>query len=192
MYQIVNYYQENVQAITDFKLSSRFLWDDHISYTRNAIVSILSGLPDINTISLRLNKNQEDIGDFIKPYYSTQQVSTFVDLLKQHISIAVDVVNGVEGAEEMWRTNGDNITSQMQQMNPMFWPVSLTSPIWSEHLDMTIAQVTARKNELWNDDISFYDSNHQHISRFADLFSNGVIYQNIGQFCLGGDRHEWN
>lgn len=183
MYQVINYYQENNQKITDFKLKSRYLWNDHISYTRNAIISIIANLPDIEAVSNRLLKNQEDIGTFMSPYYSTEQVNTLVNLLKQHINIATYVIKGTEGSEEQWRANGREIVNHMYQMNRMFWPTSVTEPIWTKHLDMTIAQTDARKNIMWNDDIIAYDENHTCMNELADLISNGIIYQNIDMFC---------
>lgn len=184
MYQIVKYYQENSQAIDEFRAASRFLWDDHVSYTRNAIVSILADLPDADAISLRLIQNQEDIGSFIAPYYSIQQTSMLVDLLTNHITIAVEVIKGTEGAEASWRANGNELVMQMYRMNPQFWPMSITSSFWTRHLDMTIEQINARKAETWQYDIAAYDLNHQHMNKFSDLFSNGVIYQNIDKFCI--------
>lgn len=184
MYQIINYYQENNQAITDYKLQSRCLWDDHISYTRNAIISIQNELPDVDTVSQRLMQNQEDIGIFISPYYSTQQVDNYVDLLKQHITIAVDVINGVDGAEVLWRMNGRDIVNYMNLMNRLYWPTSVTGPLWSRHLDLTIAQVNARNDSNWEADIMAYDANHICMNEFADLFSTGVIYQHMDMFCI--------
>lgn len=191
MYQITNYYHANDQKISEYKLQSRFLWDDHISYTRNAVVSILAILPDVDAISQRLLKNQEDIGDFIGPYYSKLNVNTFVDLLKEHIIIAVDVINDVEGAEDKWRMNGTDIVNQMYKMNRKYWPPSVIGPLWSKHLDLTIAQVDARKDTLWTNDIKAYDDNHICMSKFADTFSTGVIYQNMDMFCyyMNGDQY---
>lgn len=183
MYQIINYYQENNQKITDYKLESRFLWDDHVGYTRNAIISILSELPDVEIISQRLIKNQEDIGTFVSPYYSVETVQGYVDLLKNHIIIATDVIKGVEGAEDQWRINGNEIVNYMHSMNRIFWPAYVVGPMWSKHLDLTIDQVNARNNSMWNDDIKAYDENHIHMSEFSDLFSTGIIYQNMDMFC---------
>lgn len=183
MYQIINYYQENNQKITDYKLKSRYLWNDHISYTRNAIISMLSTLPDADAVTARLIQNQDDIGNFISPYYSADQVSAFVDLLKQHIAIAADIVKGTEGAQEQWQMNGKDIVNYMYRMNRMFWPKSVTWPMWSDHMEYTIAQVNARNDELWESDIAAYDSNHVCMSEFADLFSSGIVYQNMDMFC---------
>lgn len=184
MYQIVNYYQENNEKILDYRLQSRYLWDDHISYTRNAIVSILSSLSDTDAIVKRLLKNQEDIGTFISPYYNDLQVNTFVDLLKKHIMLAGEVIEGVEESEEDWRMNGVDIVNYMHEMNPMFWQTAIIGPLWSKHLDMTIEQINARNNSMWDADIIAYDANHVCMNEFADLFAKGIIYQNINMFCL--------
>ena len=184
MYQIINHYRENSYLTSDFRLKSRVLWTDHVSYTRNAITSIIATLSDVGAVSARLIKNQEDIGTFISPYYSTQEVFTLVDLLKTHITIAVDVVNEVEGAEANWRMNGNDIVMQMSHMNKLFWPVSSISPMWTTHLDLTIEQIKARKKSEWDIDIAAYDRNHSHMLKFSDVFSDGIVYQNMDKFCI--------
>src|SRR5437016_10155040 len=47
----------------------RRLWEDHIIYTRNFIVSFAGNLPDQDAVSARLMKNQEDIGNAISSFY---------------------------------------------------------------------------------------------------------------------------
>jgi hypothetical protein len=47
----------------------RKLWEDHITWTRLAIVSFAAGLPDLQATQARLLRNQSDIGNAIKPYY---------------------------------------------------------------------------------------------------------------------------
>jgi hypothetical protein len=53
-------------------LGLRDLWVDHIVYTRNYIISFVAGLPDNNVVAARLLKNQEDLGNAIKPFYGAQ------------------------------------------------------------------------------------------------------------------------
>ena len=47
----------------------RVLWEEHITYTRNYIISALAGLPDTDAVAQRLLRNQDDIGNAIKPFY---------------------------------------------------------------------------------------------------------------------------
>jgi hypothetical protein len=182
VYQFLTFYQENNSAISDFRLKSRSLWNDHISYTRNVIISSIANLPDVSDVSSRLLRNQEDIGLLISPYYSFEEVATLVALLKQHIVIAVDVLNDVEGARNNWYLNGVELLNHMSSMNRVFWPVSSTEPLWSRHMVFTSEEMSARKAQDWPRDILNYDNNHLTINQFSDLFANGVIYQNMEKF----------
>src|SRR5437763_1840133 len=47
----------------------RKLWEDHITWTRLAIISFAGDLPDLPATEARLLRNQVDIGNAIKPFY---------------------------------------------------------------------------------------------------------------------------
>ena len=47
----------------------RQLWEDHITWTRLAIISLTTGSPDTEATVGRLLKNQTDIGNAVKPFY---------------------------------------------------------------------------------------------------------------------------
>lgn len=50
-----------------FHDAMRQLWEDHIVWTRMAIISIVDDRPDQSFAVERLLQNQDDIGDAIKP-----------------------------------------------------------------------------------------------------------------------------
>jgi hypothetical protein len=52
-----------------FHDAMRKLWEDHVTWTRLAIVSFAHDLPDLSATETRLLRNQTDIGDAVKPYY---------------------------------------------------------------------------------------------------------------------------
>jgi hypothetical protein len=56
-------------AMTAVELKSdmRKLWEDHITYTRNYIISALAGLDDTKQVAQRLLENQDEIGKAIVP-----------------------------------------------------------------------------------------------------------------------------
>src|SRR3954463_14023555 len=57
------------QALHD---GMRKLWEDHITWTRLAIVSFAAGAADLKATEPRLLRTQTDIGDAFKPYYGAK------------------------------------------------------------------------------------------------------------------------
>ena len=54
-------------AAVELRMDMRKLWEDHITYTRNYIISALASLDDTGTVAERLLRNQDDIGNSIVP-----------------------------------------------------------------------------------------------------------------------------
>ena len=69
----------------DLKMAMRKLWEDHITWTRNYIISSLSDLEDAQKCAERLLKNQDDIGDAIKPIYGDEAGKTLAALLRDQL-----------------------------------------------------------------------------------------------------------
>ena len=86
-----------------FHDAMRKLWEDHITYTRNVIISFELNepdagtvLPDLGTVVDRLLRNQVDIGDAIKPFYGTEAGNQLTALLKEHITGAARVLTALK------------------------------------------------------------------------------------------------
>src|SRR5512142_2710670 len=52
-----------------FRNRMRVLWEQHVAWTRMAIVSFDGKLPDLTATEHRLLRNQRDIGGAIAPFY---------------------------------------------------------------------------------------------------------------------------
>src|SRR6187397_3096599 len=83
-----------------FHDAMRKLWEDHITWTRLAIVSFAGGLPDLQATEERLLQNQTDIGDAIKPYYGRKAGNALTKLLREHILGAVALLQAAKSGDQ--------------------------------------------------------------------------------------------
>ena len=173
-----------------FRNKMRKLWEDHIVWTRQFIVSALAELPDVDTAAGRLLRNQDDIGDAIKPFYGNAAGEQLSTLLRDHILIAADLVTaakngdeeGVNSAAEEWNDNARDIADFLHEANPAQWPRAEMRSMMAEHLEWTLAEASARLNEDWVSDVKAYDRIHRDILHMADMLSRGIIAQFPGRF----------
>jgi hypothetical protein len=80
------------KSAVDLRMDMRKLWVDHITWTRCYIVSALADLEDAGPVAERLLRNQDDIGNAIKPYYGDDAGRKLAALLRDHILIAAGIV----------------------------------------------------------------------------------------------------
>lgn len=174
-----------------FHDAMRKLWEDHVTWTRLYLVSAIAGLPDTGTTAERLLRNQSDIGDAIKPYYGDAAGAKLSALLTDHIKIAVDVVAAAkasdtprfEAANARWYANMDDISAFLSAANPTAWPLAELRPMMRMHLDLTLAEASARLKGQWVDDVNAYDRVHGHILQLADQLASGIVSQFPDRFA---------
>src|SRR5258705_7666328 len=78
------------------RTAMRELWEDHVTWTRNVIFNIIDDLPGTDEEVKRLLKNQDDIGNAIKPYYGDEAGAKLAALLHTHITQAADLLKAVK------------------------------------------------------------------------------------------------
>lgn len=171
-------------AAVETKMAMRKLWEDHITYTRNFIISALAGLPDTDAVAQRLLKNQDDIGDAIKPYYGDDAGKKLSTLLRDHILIAADVVKAAKAdnkqqltdMQKKWSANGKDIAAFLASANPK-WSKKELEDMLQKHLDLTTGEVVGRLKKDWAADIKSYDEGHMHMLMFSDMLTDGIARQ---------------
>ena len=168
----------------------RKLWEDHIIWTRLAIVSFAGGIPDFDQTAARLLRNQEDIGNAIKPYYGRRAGNRLTALLKEHIAGAVELLQaakagddaGFAAAKLAWYRNGRQIARFLSNANPRFLPFAATNRLMRGHLDQTLDEAAHRLGGDFPADIRDYERIHRHILMMADAISTGIIKRFPGRF----------
>ena len=174
----------------DFHDAMRQLWEDHIVWTRMVIVSAVDDMSDLPVAVDRLLRNQDDIGDTIKPFYGEAAGDELSRLLREHIVGAADLLAAakagdgaaVEAASAAWYTNGDEIGAFLADANPRNWDRAEMQAMMRDHLDLTLAEAVARLEGRYADDVAAYDEIHRQILHMADMLSDGIVAQFPGQF----------
>jgi hypothetical protein len=163
----------------------RKLWEDHITWTRLAIVSFAAGLPDLPATEQRLLRNQTDIGNAVKPFYGRRAGNRLTALLRQHILGAVALLQaaksgdatGVAKASAAWYANANQIADFLHRANPRHWPRRAMRAMMKAHLDETLKEAQDRLAGRFAADIRDYEAVHHHILAMADMLSSGIIRQ---------------
>jgi hypothetical protein len=174
----------------ELRLSMRKLWEDHITYTRNYIISSLANLEDIGMVAGRLLRNQDDIGDAIKPVYGDEAGRKLAALLRAHIVIETEVVTAARTgnneeltkANRKWYTNADEIALFLSSANPEWQKDDLKIMLY-KHLEFITQEVVSRLKKDWAADIDAYDKGHVHMLLFADVLAEGIVKQYPGRFA---------
>jgi len=171
-------------AAVELRQDMRKLWEDHVTWTRQFIVSAVAGLPDTDIAAERLLQNQTDIGDAIATYYGEDAGQRLTELLRDHILIAADLVGAakandtatVTAKRDAWYANAHDIAVFLADANPA-WPVDTVEQMMRTHLDDTLAEATARITGDWDADVAAYDRIHTHILGMADALTAGIVEQ---------------
>ncbi len=171
-------------------LGMRKLWEDHVTWTRVYIISAVDGLNDTSAAATRLLKNQDDIGNAIKPYYGNDAGNQLTTLLKTHITTAVALIaaakagntTAFEAANTSWYANANDIATFLSNANPNNWPKSVVLAMMYSHLNLTTIEVVKRLTHDYPGDVVAYDNVVNEILMMSDALSNGIIQQFPNQF----------
>lgn len=172
------------QSEIQLKYDMQEVWIEHAWWTRSFIVSSLAGLEDQQVVLNRLLKNQDDIGNLIKPYYGEEAGKKLTDLLREHIVIAGNIVAAAKKGDqanvdkfnkELTR-NADEIVAFLTTANPNWNKKELTDMFYL-HLKLTTDEVIARLKKDWEADIKSADLNEEHLIHMADFLTDGIVKQ---------------
>jgi hypothetical protein len=162
----------------------RKLWEDHVTWTRLAVISLTSGTADTNATVARLLRNQTDIGNAVKPFYGRAAGAELTRLLKEHITIAAALITAAKAgdkpaqaaAQTRWETNADQIARFLSRANP-HWKLGPMRSMLRDHLRLTTREVVARLQRNWTADVAAYDEIHRQALHMADMLSTGIVGQ---------------
>jgi len=172
-------------SANELRINLRTLWEDHAMYTRNVILNIIDDLPGTNEGVARLLKNQDDIGNAIKPVYGDAAGKKLTELLREHIVIAADLLKAAKVNNQTdfntdntkWFKNADDISLFLSTANPKNWPLEDMKKMMHEHLTLTTQEAVARIKKDYKGDIEAYDKTRAELLEMSDMLATGIVKQ---------------
>ncbi|WP_425435913.1 LysM peptidoglycan-binding domain-containing protein [Oceanobacillus senegalensis] len=160
----------------------RSLWEEHVAWTRMAIISLTFNLPDVDFVIARLLQNATHMGDMFRPIYGDAAASTYADLIKEHLLVAADLVKAaIAGdsqaateAEELWYHNADKIAEFLSNINPYLQEEKVRDMFYT-HLNLTKQEAITMINKDYQKDIAIYDEIEKQAREMADMISEAMI-----------------
>lgn len=170
------------QAEVDYRNDMRSLWEEHVAWTRMAIISLTYDLPDIDFVLTRLLKNATDMGDMIRTLYGDQAATTYAKLIQDHLLFAADLVKATLAgdeqaaaeAEQNWYNNADQIAEFLSSVNP-YLPEDQVREMFYHHLDLTKQEAVFMINKDYQRDIEIYDEIEKQAREMADAISDAMV-----------------
>lgn len=172
----------------DLRTAMRTLWADHVIWTRGFIVAAVNDDPSAPAALARLLRNQEDIGNAIVPFYGPAAGARLTELLKEHITIAGDLVVAAKAgnsaaqadADRRWHANAADIATFLSGANP-HWPRATLVSMLNTHLALTTQAAVARLQRNWNGDVTTFDRIFAQAMEMADALTDGIRAQFPGR-----------
>ncbi|HET6690069.1 MAG TPA: hypothetical protein VFG74_04305 [Miltoncostaeaceae bacterium] len=167
----------------------RALWEEHVFWTRLAIVDFAAGSPSLPATEKRLLRNQADIGRAVGRVYGAAAGKRLTTLLREHILIAVDVLvaaksgdpAAVATAQRRWVANADRIAGFLAAANPA-WPRAEMRAMMRRHLGLTTTEAIAELTGDYAAGVRAFDRVEVQIRHMADMLSAGIVAQFPARF----------
>lgn len=162
----------------------RRLWADHVIWTREYIVNAIENDGSGDAAAKRLMRNQEEMGNAIVPFYGKEAGAKLTELLKEHITIATELVAAaktkdnakVTDADKRWHENATALATFLSGANPNWKKADLQNML-NEHLTLTSREATLRMEKNWADDVANFDKIFDQAMHMADALTDGIIKQ---------------
>ncbi len=174
---------------TQLNAAMRTLWADHMQWTFTTVDAFFNNQTALNANLTRLLKNQEDIGNAIVPYYGQAAGDQLTSLLKEHINLAVPVLQAAQAndntalqtALDNWYKNAQDIADFLSSANPN-WNQTEMRDMMKGHIDQTTDYSVSLLQKDYNAAVQKFEVANHHMQMMADDLSEGIYKQFPSKF----------
>jgi hypothetical protein len=168
-------------AAASLRSQMRKLWEDRVTFITLFHTAVLRGGNDTVELAQQLLRNQDDIGNAMKPFYGEAVGNKLSSLLRDQFLIAARLVRAAkagdgtdyERATRQWQVNADHLAAFLGSENP-HWSGE-TLEMLRSHLAMTTDAVVSRLHHDTVEGDAAYHTRHEQMLRVADGLSSGIV-----------------
>ena len=146
------------------------LLGNYVQRIRSHIISVLDSTADAGALDEQLTKDIKAIGAVVSAYYGSAAGEEVDMYLKKIASGVADIARAVKSGKsiEDLKTSVmrdvDFFATLLDSANPKHWPAAAVRDIFTVAVNTWIAQIQARDNKKWAEDIALAD-------RIVDIFT---------------------
>jgi hypothetical protein len=170
--------------VANLRLVQRDLWSQHMEWTYATVAAFVQGSPALDATMARLLRNQEAIGNSIRPYYGDKAADQLTSLLKAHINGAVPVLVAAKAGNTAdlnaaiadWNANADEIAAFLSKANPNL-PAGVVREMLRMHISQTVTYAADMLQGNYGRSIRHYDMARRHMLHLADALTIAIAQQ---------------
>ncbi|HKL80348.1 MAG TPA: LysM domain-containing protein [Mobilitalea sp.] len=175
---------ENDTMMCELMNYFRMLWEQHVAWTRMAIMGIVHELPETEMILQRLLRNPADFANALRTFYGDEVAQSFAELFTAHLTIAAELVNAakagdtnaVANAEQRWFDNARQIAEFLGSINPN-WSTEDWNVMMNEHLELLRDNTLEMIDQNYEASIIGSDDIEAQALEMADMMAEGIAMQ---------------
>lgn len=175
---------DDEDAVLDLSNELRILWEQHITWIRIVIASLIYDLPELEFAVTRLLRNAADFASLFELFYGADVARRIQALFTDHFLIARELVLAAKANDsqkfemenQKFFENADAIARLLSDNNP-FWDYEMVKNMFSQHLELIKNEVSNFLNNRFEENIQLYDDMEMQALAMADLMLEGLIRQ---------------
>jgi len=171
-----------------FRTQATAMWTTLGWRLRNLIESVWHDSGDVGAINDQLSKDIKNIRNGLTPYFSDGSLGNFEIGLQ---TLVTDLANEIK-AVKLGKDTRDlesktvasivNLAEYLESVNPKYWPKAAVVDIFTGLKNHYIDQVKFKLKREWSSDIDALNMSISALTRFADIFSSGIIKEFPNKF----------
>jgi hypothetical protein len=175
-------------AAEQFRTQATATWTTLGWRLRNLIESIWHDGGDIATINDQISKDIKNIRNGLTPYFTSGILSNFEIGLETLVTDLGNEIKAVKSGKDTRELESkttaaiSNLAEYLESINPKYWPKTAVVDIFTGLKNHYIDQVKFKLKRDWPSDIDSLNKSIEVLTRFADVFSSGIIKEFPGKF----------